>query len=88
MSCNCKQAQRIGKKMPAVTLPEYKKQGVWKMLNIIKQYLWKLLGCVVVAVFMIIGIPIIALIVTYNYCTKGEMMMSLPFINKQQKTKQ
>ena len=88
MGCNCKQAQRIGKQMPAVTLPEYKKQGIWKILNNIKQYLWKLSGCIIVAAFMIIGIPIIALIVIYNYCTKGEMMMSLPFLNKQQKTKE
>lgn len=82
MGCNCKQAKKIEKNMPFLTMPTYEKKGWRKFYNIITDGLWKLLGYVVVVIFTIIVIPAIPLMAMFSYFKRGEMLISLPFIEK------
>ncbi len=81
MGCNCKM-KKMEKKFPSIITPTYNKQGIGKFLDIIKQRLWKLLGCIIVIIFMILAIPFVALMVIYNYVRHGELMFSIPFLDK------
>lgn len=82
MGCNCKQAKKIEKNMPFLTMPTYEKKGWRKFCDIMTQRLWKLLGCLIVIIFTLIAIPVIPLMAMFSYFKTGEMLISLPFIEK------
>jgi hypothetical protein len=82
MGCNCKQAKKIEKNMPFLKIPTYEKKGWKKICDIFVKHLWKILGCIIVIIFTLIAIPVIPLMAMFNYFKNGEMLISMPFIEK------
>lgn len=85
MSCSCKQANKISKKIPSFIKNKKINKGWKKKFLLLNNYFGKIIGGGIVTVFMVLSIPVVSTIIIFNYIRYNKLMISFPsFIKKKQ----